>query len=174
MKETIVTGPPFSPKSLRALRAHAHALKPVVWISQDGLSEGALREVERALQSHELIKIHAALDDRAAREALLDSICEQLGAQAVQIIGKMLIAFRRRTEPDPKEGRAPASAKTTDRRAKRPEKRKPAVAAKGMGATSRANRATGDSSRRSARQPGKARRQGNGRSRPAKRTIKRT
>ena len=90
-------------KTLRALRARAHALKPVVWISQNGASEGALREVDRALTAHELIKIHAAVDDRREREQLLAFLCSQLGAQAVQIIGKMLIAFRARPEPAPAE-----------------------------------------------------------------------
>ncbi len=87
------------PKKLRELRAKAHALKPVVWLSQHGMSEGALREVERALSAHELIKIHAPTDDRQARVALLESICRDLDAEPVQIIGKTLVAYRARPEP---------------------------------------------------------------------------
>ena len=113
-----------APKTVRELRAKAHALKPVVWISQKGMSEGALREVDRALSAHELIKIHAALDDRPTRETLLNEICRALEAQPVQVLGKMLVAYR--VKPKPAEtapakgapgGKTPARAKRTQRAA---------------------------------------------------------
>jgi putative YhbY family RNA-binding protein len=91
---------PLDSRSLRALRARAHALKPVVWIASNGASEGVLRELDRALSAHELVKIHAAIDDREERGRVLRSLCEALGAQPVQTIGKMLVAFRARPQPD--------------------------------------------------------------------------
>ncbi|MCC6534868.1 MAG: YhbY family RNA-binding protein [Burkholderiales bacterium] len=96
---------------VRALRARAHALKPVVWIGQGGASEAALREIDRALAAHELIKIHAAVDARSARESLLAAICARLGAHPVQVIGKMLVAFRARpAEIDTPPARARAAS----------------------------------------------------------------
>lgn len=83
----------------RALRARAHALTPVVSISQNGLSEAVLREIARSLDSHELIKIRVYNDDREEREAYLKTICEQLGAAPVQHIGKLLVVWR----PAPEE-----------------------------------------------------------------------
>jgi RNA-binding protein len=48
----------------RVLRARAHSLQPVVSISQNGLSESVVREVDVNLSSHELIKIRVYNDDR--------------------------------------------------------------------------------------------------------------
>ena len=78
----------------RALRARAHALNPVVAISQNGLSDAVLQEIRRSLDSHELIKIRVFSDDRAVRDDYLKSICEQLGAAPVQHIGKLLVIWR--------------------------------------------------------------------------------
>jgi putative YhbY family RNA-binding protein len=78
----------------RALRARAHALNPVVSISQNGLSESVLNEIGASLVSHELIKIRVFNDDRAVREQFLATICEKLEAAAVQHIGKLLVIWR--------------------------------------------------------------------------------
>lgn len=102
MSESNKPGVPVPGKTLRELRARAHALKPVVRIAGHGASESVLREIDRSLDVHELIKIHAAVDGRHEREALLGEICEALTASPVQIIGKMLVVFRpRREEPTP-------------------------------------------------------------------------
>lgn len=120
-------------KSLRELRARAHSLKPVVWISGNGATETVLREIDRSLQAHELIKIHAAVDGRAERESLMAHICGGLSAQAVQIIGKMLVVFRARPEatpPEPhREKSAPAkrAAKSRSPRTFAPNSRRPAA-----------------------------------------------
>lgn len=113
MSETMQSGAPLPGKTLRELRARAHALKPTVWISSQGASESVLREIDRSLDAHELIKVHAAVDGRSEREALLGEICEALTASPVQIIGKMLVVFRaRREEPAP----APVSRKSAPAR----------------------------------------------------------
>jgi putative YhbY family RNA-binding protein len=78
----------------RALRARAHALSPVVSISQNGLSEAVLKEIDASLNSHELIKIRVYGDDRTLREQYLTEICTQLEAAPVQQIGKLLVVFR--------------------------------------------------------------------------------
>lgn len=78
----------------RALRARAHALNPVVAISQNGLTESVLNEIGASLASHELIKIRVFNDDREVREQFLATICEKLDAAAVQHIGKLLVVWR--------------------------------------------------------------------------------
>ena len=89
----------------RALRANAHALNPVVAISQNGLSESVLTEINTSLISHELIKIRVFYDDREVREQYLASICEQLQAAPVQHIGKLLVVWRPNPEAKPKTSR---------------------------------------------------------------------
>jgi putative YhbY family RNA-binding protein len=82
----------------RALRARAHALNPVVAISQHGLSASVLHEISSSLVAHELIKIRVFNDDRQVREQYLASICDQLGAAPVQHIGKLLVVWRPEAE----------------------------------------------------------------------------
>jgi RNA-binding protein len=120
VEDTPVTAAVLAPRTLRALRARAHALKPVVWISEHGVSEGALREIDRALTSHELIKIHAAGDDRTERRELLTLVCERVGAHAVQIIGKMLVVFRPRPEPEPTQAKPDPRDARRQQRSNRP------------------------------------------------------
>ena len=94
----------------RALRARAHALNPVVSISQNGLSESVLNEIGQSLESHELIKIRVYNDEREVREQYYLAICEQLGAAPVQHIGKLLVIWRPapegKSKPTPRRARA--------------------------------------------------------------------
>jgi putative YhbY family RNA-binding protein len=84
-----------------ALRARAHHLDPVVLLGAAGLSEAALKEIDRALTAHELIKIRAPGDDRDAREDIAARIADQLGAARIQTIGKLLVVYRPRPEEEP-------------------------------------------------------------------------
>ncbi|MFZ4498593.1 MAG: ribosome assembly RNA-binding protein YhbY [Burkholderiales bacterium] len=86
--------PTLTASERRALRARAHALKPVVQIGSDGLSEGVIGETDRALTAHELIKVRILDDAREDREAMLESLCAATGAQAIQHIGKTLVLWR--------------------------------------------------------------------------------
>ena len=101
----------------RALRADAHHLDPVVMIGGDGLTEPVLKETDSALKAHGLIKVRVLGDDRAAREAILAQICEQLNAAPIQHIGKLLVIWRPIPEKvtervdDDKRGAAPREVK---------------------------------------------------------------
>src|SRR5271169_3695727 len=78
----------------RELKARAHPLNPTVIIGNAGLTAAVLEEIARALKSHELIKIRVMNDDRDARAAMLEQICTQLNAGAVQHIGKILVVYQ--------------------------------------------------------------------------------
>ena len=101
----------------RELRAQAHNLNPVVSIAENGLTEAVLKEIEVNLQAHELIKIRVYGDSRENRIAYLEKICAELGAAAVQHIGKLLVVYR----PAP----ADAAAVNTQ---KSPKTRRPSAA----------------------------------------------
>ena len=77
-----------------ALRAAAHPLRPVVLIGDQGLTDPVLKEIDLALNAHELIKIRAAGQDREERDEILARICEQLGCEPVHHLGKILIVYR--------------------------------------------------------------------------------
>lgn len=76
------------------LKARAHALEPVVYLGNAGLTDKVAAEVDRALTAHELIKIKVAGPDRKAREALCDAICARADAAEVQRVGKVLVLWR--------------------------------------------------------------------------------
>ncbi|MVW71623.1 MULTISPECIES: YhbY family RNA-binding protein [unclassified Bordetella] len=76
------------------LRSAAHPLHPVVLIGDNGLTDAVLKEIDRALTSHGLIKVRAGGSDRDEREAMLATICDTLSCAAVHHLGKILILFR--------------------------------------------------------------------------------
>lgn len=91
---------PQQGKRRRALRARGHALNPVVSIGAAGLTAGVLAEADRALDDHELIKIKVALDEREDRREAITRLCEELGAEHVQSIGKVALVYREHVEED--------------------------------------------------------------------------
>jgi RNA-binding protein len=76
------------------LKALAHPKQPVVMIGDKGLTGPVIKEIERALSAHGLIKIKAASDERDVREAWLQEICTRLAAAPIQQIGKILVIYR--------------------------------------------------------------------------------
>jgi RNA-binding protein len=81
-------------KQIAHLRGLAHSLNPVVMIGNQGLTENVIKEIEVSLNSHELIKVQVAGDDREARKAIFAEICDKTGAIAIHHIGKQLVFFR--------------------------------------------------------------------------------
>lgn len=92
----------LTPAERSTLRAEAHALSPVVIIGEAGLTPGVLKEVDASLNSHGLIKVRVFGDDREARVAIYETICDKLGAAPVQHIGKLLVIYRPKKDA-PKE-----------------------------------------------------------------------
>ena len=84
----------ITPRERSTLRAAAHPLKPVVLIGDNGLTEAVLKEIDRALVSHELIKVKVNGAERADRETLLVTICDTLSCASIHHLGKTLILFR--------------------------------------------------------------------------------
>ena len=75
-------------------RAQAHHLDPVVMIGNDGLTANVKKEIDAALNAHGLIKVRVQGDDRAQREAIYQSLADELGAAPIQHIGKLLVLWR--------------------------------------------------------------------------------
>ncbi len=76
------------------LRAQAHHLNPVVLIGEKGMTPAVMKEIARALDSHGLVKIHVAGDERELREEIYHTAARTLGAARIQSIGKMLVLYR--------------------------------------------------------------------------------
>lgn len=85
----------------KQFRAIGHNLKPVVTVADKGLSDGVINEALRALDDHELIKVKLAVADRDAKQQLIETLCQQTGAQVVQTIGKIALIYKAAKEPNP-------------------------------------------------------------------------
>ena len=114
----------------RALRAQAHHLNPVVSISKNGLTEPVLKEIDRSLKAHELIKVKVHGLERDDREALLAEISNELACAPVQHIGNILVLWREKpaAAEDPKPARRaakPLTKKQAMAAADKPRRRAP-------------------------------------------------
>ena len=83
-----------SRETIKHYRTIGHNLKPIVMISDNGLSEGVLSELNRALTDHELIKIKIAINDRDTRKHVISELCKTCNAQNIQEIGKVALIYR--------------------------------------------------------------------------------
>ncbi|MCC2597365.1 YhbY family RNA-binding protein [Pusillimonas sp. MFBS29] len=99
-----------------ALRAAAHPLRPVVLIGDRGLSDSVLKEIDLNLNAHQLIKVRIAGEERDARNAMLETICDSLSCALVHHLGKTLIIYR----PDVAAQKAKADAENATRATRKP------------------------------------------------------
>lgn len=86
----------------KAFRRIGHHLDPVVTVSENGLSENLIAEMDRALRDHELIKVKLALSERDERAAMLEAMTDEAGAEPVQAIGKVALLYRANPQANPK------------------------------------------------------------------------
>ncbi len=89
----------LTPAQRQYLKGLAHSRQPVAMIGSNGLTPAVLKEVERGLAAHELIKIKAASDEVETRRAWMEEICAATGAAPVQQIGKVLVIYRAADKP---------------------------------------------------------------------------
>ena len=121
----------MTPSRRSELRSQAHPLHPVVLIGDKGLTDEVLAEIDRSLKAHELIKVRANTNDRDARGQWMEKICEALGAEAIQQIGKVLVVYRQNfdkprekaAEPALPEAKKKRSGTDDPRKRKKPEPR---------------------------------------------------
>jgi RNA-binding protein len=87
----------LTPRERAHLKARAHALEPRVQVGNAGLTDAVVKEIDRALAAHELIKVKI-LADRDARDEIAEAICEKTDAAIVQQVGKVVVLWRPRPE----------------------------------------------------------------------------
>ena len=63
-------------------------------IGHGGLTGAVVKEIDRALTAHELIKVRILDGDREVREAIGEAICAQTDAAPVQSVGKVMVLWR--------------------------------------------------------------------------------
>ncbi|MWJ27837.1 ribosome assembly RNA-binding protein YhbY [Halomonas sediminis] len=86
----------------KAFRSIGHHLSPVVTVSENGVSENLLAELDRALNDHELIKVKLALPERDDRAVMIGELLADSRAELIQTIGKMALLYRHNPQVNPK------------------------------------------------------------------------
>lgn len=71
-----------------------HALKPVVMIGQQGLSESVLAELESSMSKHELLKIKIRTDGKDEKQQMIKQIVEVSKSHLIQVIGNIMVIYR--------------------------------------------------------------------------------
>lgn len=85
----------MTPAFKRELKAKAHHLKPVIILGAEGLTAGVHKEIDRALDDHELIKIRVNAEDRIERKALTEDIVQSHQAELIGAIGHIIIIYQK-------------------------------------------------------------------------------
>jgi RNA-binding protein len=88
----------------RKLRAHGHALNPLVQIGKGGVTKGVLAQVAQALFDHELVKVRIGTECPVDRFEVADALAEQPGTNVVQILGRVVLVYKRHPEKPRFEG----------------------------------------------------------------------
>lgn len=82
-------------KQRNYLRGLANGIDSIFQVGKEGITDGLLKQIDEALEARELIKIHfLEASGESPREAS-DVICEKLGSEGVQAIGRRLVLYRR-------------------------------------------------------------------------------
>jgi putative YhbY family RNA-binding protein len=90
----------LTPAQRKDHRADAHHLDPVVMVGGDGLTANVKKEVDAALNAHGLIKVRVFCDERTEREAMFQTLADELNAAPIQHIGKLLVLWRPKAEKE--------------------------------------------------------------------------
>jgi RNA-binding protein len=85
----------------RYLRGLAHALSPVVLLGQKGVTDGVRKELDVAIEHHELIKVRLSGGDREERAAQLAALTAEADIEVVQVVGHTATLWRR-NEKEPR------------------------------------------------------------------------
>lgn len=87
-------------KERAELRKHANTLETVCYIGKDNIDEQVVEGIAGALKARELIKIKLQENSMyTAREASAE-ICEKLGAEPIQTIGRRFVIYKRNKKID--------------------------------------------------------------------------
>ncbi|ERP90339.1 MAG: YhbY family RNA-binding protein [Pseudomonadales bacterium] len=93
---------PLSSQDIKRLRRIGHHLKAILIIGDKGLTESVQEELNSRLEDHELMKVKVNAENRDDRAAIVQTMCEQSGAELIQRIGNIALLYRAAEKPNPK------------------------------------------------------------------------
>lgn len=92
----------LSQSQKKQFRTIGHQLNPIVTLGDGGLSNNVKKELNRALEDHELIKIKVPAAERAEKLKLIDALCKSGQCTLVQKVGNIALVYRAAKKPNPK------------------------------------------------------------------------
>ena len=81
------------------LRSQAHHLEPVILIGKNGITDGTIEAVNKALEALELIKIKFR-EFKDNKQSISDEIAVSAKCHVVGMIGHTVILFRQNPDPE--------------------------------------------------------------------------
>lgn len=85
----------LSNRELRALKARAQLLKPMLKVGKEGLSPGFLKAVDETLAHHDLVKVKFE-EFKEQRKELAPKLAEGVSANLIMAVGHVVVLFRRK------------------------------------------------------------------------------
>lgn len=107
----------------RALRGHGHALSPLVQIGKSGLTGAVIKQVNQALDDHELIKVKVGGECPADRHEVADRLDQEPGVNLVQMVGRVILLYKRHPRTPRYEGKRAKAARPATASAQKPRPR---------------------------------------------------
>ncbi len=86
-------------KQKNYLRGLAHHKPVVVSIGNAGLTDAVVSEINKSLETHELLKIKLPGLNSADKKLLLKEICVQTESDFVQLIGRVGVIYKQGEKP---------------------------------------------------------------------------
>lgn len=80
------------------LKGLAQNIDPLIQLGKEGINEGFLKQMDKLLEDHELVKIKVLQNAPVEVDEIVDEILEKTGAEFVQKIGKKLTIYRESKE----------------------------------------------------------------------------
>ncbi len=115
----------------RALRGHGHAMSPIVQVGKLGVTDALIKQVNQALADHELIKVKIGGECPLDRHAVADRLDGEPGVDVVQLVGRVILLYKRHPQKPRYEGKRAQGAKEPDREpAKAASRKRPAKTAR--------------------------------------------
>ena len=88
----------LSKKEIKELKSQAQELKPKGLVGKNGLNEGTIQSIDEVLEADELAKVKFLNNSIEITQEMCEELADELQAELVQKIGRMIILFREKIE----------------------------------------------------------------------------
>ncbi len=85
-------------KQRRYLRGLGHPLKPLAHLGKDGITDGVVDALDRALADHELIKVKILESASIDRHDAAEVLSSRTASEVAQVLGNTILLYRAHAE----------------------------------------------------------------------------